>query len=141
MAAWVGVTLGSATSAPRVAPGGELGPVRPVPTRRVGSRDLDVLSLIWCERYSVQQRDHSVSSNDERSEGESLMALPPSSSSATPPRTRYVVGSAVDAGAAAAGELEDFGFGCHGGVAGRGHRQCTVCGAVLHSGLEGLAGQ
>src|SRR5665647_3731798 len=58
-----------------------------------------------------------------------------------PARDRVVVGSAVDAGAAAGGELEDFGFGGHGRVAWCGHGQGAVCGAVLDGGLKGLARQ
>ena len=48
---------------------------------------------------------------------------------------RSLGGSAVDAGAAAAGELEHFGFGGHGRVARGGHGQCAVGGAVLDCGL------
>src|SRR5665811_29051 len=69
------------------------------------------------------------------------MALPPSSSSATPPKTRYVVGSPVDARAAAAGELEYLGLASHGRVTRRGHRQRAVRGAVFNGGLQRLAGQ
>src|ERR1017187_4605643 len=52
-----------------------------------------------------------------------------------------LAGSAVDPFAAAAGELEHFGFGGHGGVARGGHGQGAVRGAVLHGALEWLAGQ
>src|ERR1035437_6513548 len=52
--------------------------------------------------------------------------------------TGYVVGSAVDARSAPAGQLEHLGCARHGRVAGRGHRQGAVRGAVLDGTVRDL---
>src|SRR5699024_7524865 len=70
------------------------------------------------------RRGHSVTSG--RDEGRSWV---------------WGTGSAVHAGATAAGELDHLGLGDHRGVTRGGHRQRTVRGAVLHRGGQRLTGE
>src|ERR1035437_1185660 len=70
-----------------------------------------------------------------------ISALTPSSLRVASPTAGDLVGSAVDARSAAACQLENLSLGHHGRVARRGHRQRAVRGAVLHRGLQRLAGQ
>src|SRR5450759_5189947 len=86
----------------------------------------------WVKRASPQLAEHLEVA---------VSALPLSSTRVPALTTGYVVGSAVDARSAAAGELEHFGFARHGRVAGRGHRQGAVGGAELDGGLQRFARQ